>query len=124
MAPGIRYDRWFLPLAVPLGLGPNNSDLRFESGHLHVKMGWAFAADIPLTSITKAEATNARVYAAGVHFGFGHWLVNGSRKGLVDLTIDPPAQATMWKKSLTVRHLRLSVTDPDAFVAACMSTTT
>ncbi len=28
-------------------------------------MGWAFAADIPLTSITKAEATNARVYAAG-----------------------------------------------------------
>ncbi len=30
--------------------------------------GWAFAADILLTSITKAEATNARAYAAGVHF--------------------------------------------------------
>lgn len=86
----LRFDRWFLPLAVPLGLGPKNSELWVGAGSLHVKMGWAFAAYIPLTSITKAEATNARVYAAGVHFGFGRWLVNGSRKGLVALTIDPP----------------------------------
>lgn len=61
----LRFDRWFLPLAVPLGLGPKNSELWVGAGSLHVKMGWAFAADIPLTSITKAEATNARVYAAG-----------------------------------------------------------
>lgn len=101
----LRFDRWFLPLAVPLGLGPKNSELWVGAGSLHVKMGWAFAADIPLTSITKAEATNARVYAAGVHFGFGRWLVNGSRKGLVALTIDPPEQAKMWKKSMTVREL-------------------
>lgn len=55
----LRFDRWFLPLAVPLGLGPKNSELWVGAGSLHVKMGWAFAADIPLTSITKAEATNA-----------------------------------------------------------------
>lgn len=115
----LRFDRWFLPLAVPLGLGPKNSELWVGAGSLHVKMGWAFAADIPLTSITKAEATNARVYAAGVHFGFGRWLVNGSRKGLVALTIDPPEQAKMWKKSMTVRELWVSVTDPDALVTAC-----
>lgn len=60
-----------------------------------------------------------RVYAAGVHFGFGRWLVNGSRKGLVALTIDPPEQAKMWKKSMTVRELWVSVTDPDALVTAC-----
>lgn len=115
----LRFDRWFLPLTVPLGLGPKNSELWVGAGSLHVKMGWAFAADIPLTSITKAEATNARVYAAGVHFGFGRWLVNGSRKGLVALTIDPPEQAKMWKKSMTVRELWVSVTDPDALVTAC-----
>ena len=115
----LRFDRWALPLTVPVGLGPKQSELRFEAGSLHVKMGWAFTADIPLTSITNAEPTNARVYAAGVHFLGSRWLVNGSRKGLVALTIEPPVQAKVWRKSVTVGTLWLSVTDPDAFIAAC-----
>jgi hypothetical protein len=114
-----RFDRWFLPLLVPLGLGPKNSELRVEAENLHVKMGWAFTADIPMTSIKSAEATNARVYTAGVHYSFGRWLVNGSGKGLVALTIDPPAQAKVWLKSVTVSSLWVSVTDPDALIAAC-----
>jgi hypothetical protein len=117
----LRFDRWYIPLAVSVGLGPKRSALRIESGNLHVKMGWAFTADIPLTSIRNAEATNKRAYTAGVHFGFGRWLVNGSTKGLVALTIDPPVQAKMWRKSVTVSELWLSVTDPDAFVAACQA---
>jgi hypothetical protein len=117
--PELRLDRWYLPLAVSVGLGPKNSELRIEAGNLHVQMGWGFTADIPLTSITNAEATNKRAYTAGVHFGFGRWLVNGLTKGLVALTLDPPAQAKMWRKSVTVSELWLSVTDPDAFVAAC-----
>ncbi len=93
----LRFDRWFLPLAVPLGLGPKNSELWVGAGSLHVKMGWAFAADIPLTSITKAEATNARVYAAGVHFGFGRWLVNDM--GPVARYLGPlvPKQTLLWQ---------------------------
>jgi hypothetical protein len=117
--PELRFDRWFLPLSVPLGLGPKNSDLRMENGDLHVKMGWGFVADIPLTSITKAEASNTRVYAAGVHFLGSRWLVNGSLKGLAALTIEPPAEAKVWRKSVKVGTLVLSVTDPDAFIAAC-----
>lgn len=35
----LRFDRWFLPLSVPLGLGPKNSELRVEAGNLHIKMG-------------------------------------------------------------------------------------
>jgi hypothetical protein len=117
--PELRFDRWFLPLSVPIGLGPKNSALRVEAGNLHVKMGWAFTADIPLTSIKSAEPTNARVYSAGVHYGFGRWLVNGSFKGLVTLTIEPAAPARFWNWPVTVRELWISVTDPDAFVAAC-----
>jgi hypothetical protein len=49
----------------------------------------------------------------------GRWLVNGSGKGLVALTIEPPAQAKVWRKSVTVRSLWVSVTDPDALIAAC-----
>jgi hypothetical protein len=117
----LRFDRWFLPLSVPLGLGPSNSAVRVEGGALRVKMGWAFYADIPLTSITSAEATDERVFAAGVHYSSGRWLVNGSGKGLVALTIEPPAQAKVWWKSVTVGSLWVSVTDPDGLVAACTS---
>ena len=119
MRPELRFDRWFLPLSVPIGLGPKNSELRVEAGNLHVKMGWAFSADIPLTSIKSAEPINTRVYSAGVHYGFGRWLVNGSVKGLVKLTIEPAARAQVLKMAVTVRELWVSVTDRDALVAAC-----
>jgi hypothetical protein len=115
----LRFDRWYLPLAVPAGLGPKHSELRVEAGDLHVKMGWAFSAVIPLTSITSAEPVETRVYSAGVHYGFGRWLVNGSYKGLVKLTIEPAVQAKMWRRSSTVKELWISVTDPDELIAAC-----
>jgi hypothetical protein len=118
----LRFDRWYLPLSVPLGLGPNNSELRVEDGNLHVKMGWAFQADIPLASIKNAQPSNARIFEAGVHFWRSRWLVNGSRKGLVELTIEPAAQGKTWWKSVTVGTLVVSVTDPDALIAACTAT--
>jgi hypothetical protein len=115
----LRYERWYLPLSVPLGLGPSHSEVRVEAGTLHVKMGWAFDADIPLASITQAEAANERVFTWGVHYSGGRWLVNGSGKGLVALTIEPSVQAKVWIKSVTLRSLWVSVTDPDALIAAC-----
>lgn len=72
-----------------------------------------------MTSIKSAEATNARVYLAGVQYSFGRWLVNGSTKGLVALTIEPPAEAKAWRMSVTSGTLVVSVTDRDAFVADC-----
>jgi hypothetical protein len=115
----LRFDRWYRPLAVAVGLGPTNSELRLEGGSLRVKMGWAFNAEIPLSSIKSAEATNERVFTAGVHVMGSRWLVNGSRKGLVQLTLDPPVPASVWWKSITLKVLILSVTDPDALIAAC-----
>ncbi len=115
----LRYERRFLPLLVPLGLGPGYSEVRVAEGALHVKMGWAFDAHIPLASIISAEATNARVFAAGVHYSGGRWLVKGSGKGLVALTIEPPAQARIWIISVPLHSLWISVTNPDALIAAC-----
>ena len=112
-------------MSVPLGLGPMNSKVRVEAGTMHVKMGWAFNADIPLssitsmTSITRAEAKTARIYVLGVHVWGDRWLVNASLKGLVALKIEPPAQAKAWRKSVTVNELWVSVTDPDVLIAAC-----
>lgn len=116
----LRFDRWYLPLAVAVGLGPKASELRVDGGNLHVKMGWAFNADIPLTSIKNAEpAADARVFVAGVHILGSRWLVNGSRTGLVALTIEPAVPAKVWRKSVSVGTLVVSVTDPDEFIAVC-----
>ncbi len=115
----VRFERWYLPLAVPLGLGPERSEVRVEDQTLHVKMGWAFEAHIPLASIVDAQPTDARPLSRGVHHSRGRWLVNGSGKGLVALTIDPPVRAKCCGVSASVRSLWVSVTDPDALIAAC-----
>ena len=115
----LRYERWFLPLSVPFGLGPNKSEIRIADGALHVKFGWGFRTTVPLASITKAEPNNDRVYAWGAHGWRGRWLVNGSSKGMVELTIDPPAKAHVMGVPTKLRTLWVSVTDPDALIEAC-----
>lgn len=115
----LRYEKWFLPLAVPLGLGPKNSEVKIEGGVLHVKFGWGFSATVPLSSITNAEPNNDRVYSWGAHGWRGRWLVNGSSKGVVELTIDPPTTAKVMGVPTTLRTLWVSVTDPDALIEAC-----
>ncbi|MGD1171505.1 hypothetical protein ACKUVQ_22055 [Mycobacterium seoulense] len=115
----LRYDRWYLPLSVPVGLGPKRSEIRVDGETLHVKMGWAFAADIPLASITGAARAHDRAFTLGVHYSGGRWLVNGSGKGLVALTIEPPVRAKAVGRSISLRELWVSVTDPDALIAAC-----
>lgn len=117
----LRYERWYVLLSTPLGLGPKSSEVRVQDGTLHVKMGWAFDAHIPVASITHAEASGDRTFTAGVHYSSGRWLVNGSRKGLVVLTIEPPVPAKAALRSVQLRSLVVSVTDPDALIAACTS---
>ena len=118
----LRFDRWYLPLAMAVGLGPKNCELRVETDNLYVKMGWAFTAEIPLAAIKSARISNERVFSAGVHGMGSRWLVNGSRKGLVALTIDPPVPAKIWIRKISVRELMLGVTDPNALIAACTAT--
>jgi hypothetical protein len=113
----LRYERWFLPISVPLGLGPRHSEVRVENGTLHVRMGWGFNADVPLSAITDAKPNTDRVFAWGAHGWRGRWLVNGSSKGIVELTIDPPARAHVMGVPIKLRTLYVSVTDPDALIA-------
>jgi hypothetical protein len=115
----LRYESWFLPLATPLGLGPGRSDVTVADGVLHVFMGWGFSADIPLASIKNAQRNDDRVLGWGVHGWRGRWLVNGSSKGIVELTIDPPVLAKVVGVQTSLRTLRISVTDPDALIASC-----
>lgn len=115
----ISYAPWYRRLAAPLGLGPKRAVLRIDDNKLHVEMGWAFNADIPLTSIADARQAGQRFIEIGVHGRRGEWLVNGSGNNVVELALDPPVQARAVLRQIELRTLRVSVTDPDALIAAC-----
>ena len=79
------YQRWFVPLAMPLGLGPKRSDVSIRDDTLRVVMGWGFSAEIPLASIKDARPCQGRVFTLGVHGGWrgrlaGQRLVAGHRR--------------------------------------------
>jgi len=119
MATELRYERWFLPLSVPLGLGPKQAEVRIADGVLHVKFGWGFRAEVPLSSIVRAEENHDRVYSWGAHGWRGRWLVNGSSQGIVELTIDPATTARVLGVPVKLSTLGVSVTEPQALIEAC-----
>jgi len=88
----LRFDRWYTPSRCRVGLGPKRSALRTESGTFTSRWGGVYRRHSPDVD-QECRGDQQRAYTAGVHFGFGRWLVNGSTKGLVALTIDPPVQA-------------------------------
>ncbi|EUA02294.1 hypothetical protein I546_6167 [Mycobacterium kansasii 732] len=88
-----------------------------QDGTLRVKFGWGFNVGIPLASIKDAKPHHDRVYTWGAHGFRGRWLVNGSSKGIVEMTVDPPARAKVMGVPVTLKSLYVSVTDPDALIA-------
>ncbi len=114
-----RYDRWCGWLLGLLGMGRRRSQVVVGHDAVRVRMGWAFRADVPRSSIVWAERSEGRVLGWGVHGWRGRWLVNGSSHGLVGLEIDPPVPSRVVGFPGRLRELRLSVEQPDRFAEAC-----
>ena len=113
----IRYGA-FRPLLSVLGAGPAFSGLDLDGERLRVRMGWSFRTDIPRRSIGGAEPFRGLVGGIGVHGWRGKWLVNGAAKGIVRITIDPPARAYVLGVPVRLRQLDVSVTAPEELIAA------
>lgn len=105
--------------ALPaLGLTRSSSYVEVGPGEVVVRMGWAFHAVVPRTSIRAAAHDHDAVWGWGVHGWGGRWLVNGSSSGLVRIDIDPPARARTAGVPVSLHTLRVSVEDPDGLIAA------
>jgi hypothetical protein len=112
------YAKVLLPLFVALGMGPRVSGVEVGTDTVRVRMGWMFAADVSRSAIRSAEPDSAPVFGWGVHGFGGRWLVNGSSRGLVRLGIDPACRARVIGVPVRLHTLRLSLAEPDAFLAA------
>jgi hypothetical protein len=106
------------PLLSALGMGPGFSRVELDNDTLHVVMGWAFRAAIPVGQITGVRQRGGLVGGIGVHGWRGRWLVNGATTGLLVITIDPPVRAWATGFPVQLRELTLSLEDPDALSVA------
>jgi hypothetical protein len=106
--------RWLLPVFM---MGPRTSWVEVRPSELYVRMGFAFRATIPRSAITAIERAG-RPLSIGVHGWRGRWMVNGSRRGIVKITIEPAASGSFNGIPLHLREVRIGLADPDAFLAA------
>lgn len=100
-----------------MGMGPRASAVEVADGHLRVRMGWAFAADIPVAQVRSAVQRTRPVLDCGVHGWRGRWNVNGVFTGLVEIHIEPAVQAHVLRFPVRLRELRIGVDDPTTLIA-------
>jgi hypothetical protein len=108
----------FRPLLSALGMGPAFSRIELRAERLLVRMGWAFSADVPRSAIGAVTPSDGPVGGIGVHGWRGSWLVNGSMRGLVSISLKPPQRARVMGVPVRLRTLILSVDERDALIAA------
>ena len=120
----LSYNRFMKVLMTPLWSGPRRSWVRVDGESVRVRMGFAFSAVVPRASIIDASRVEGRVISAGAHGWRGRWLVNGSSRGLVTMSIDPAGHAVVLGFRVSLRQLTLSLEQPDQFLVAIGRRTT
>ncbi len=114
------YWKPLLPLMVVAGAGPSTAQITIEQDVLRVQMGWFwFRATVPLRCIAHARRSANAWFSVGVHTdGMRGWIVNGSPKGMVHLTIEPAATGRFAGLAIRVSNLWLSLEEPDELLRA------
>ncbi|MGI5129976.1 hypothetical protein ACQEVB_24460 [Pseudonocardia sp. CA-107938] len=75
----------------------------------------AFRARIPRTSVHDVRRSRLPVLSWGVHGWAGRWLVKGSCRGVVRMTIQAPASARVCGLRVRLTDLAVSLEQPDQF---------
>ena len=105
-----------------LGIIPSRCYVEVDDQEMRVRMTWAFRATVPRSSVRSAALDHEPVMGWGAHGWRGRWLVNGSSSGIVRVEIDPPDLGLVMGWPVKLRVLRVSVDDPDGFIAALTPT--
>jgi hypothetical protein len=101
--------------------GPRRCRVVVTADRLSVVMGvgaWAFAGTVARSSVTQVARVAGPVWAWGAHGWRGRWLVNGSSRGLVEVTIQPAGRGRCLVVPVRLARLTVSLEEPDEFIAA------
>jgi hypothetical protein len=105
--------------ALVTPFGGRHGTLTVSDDDVAVRYGALFSADIPRAAIRSVgRASTSRGWAIGAHGWKGRWVVNGSRRELVELVLEPPVRGRTMGVGVTVRSLVVSVEDPAGLIAA------
>jgi hypothetical protein len=118
---GLSFSPFMRALTTPILAGPRRCHVVVTDDRLLVVMGaggWAFSAAVPRSSITQVDRVTGPVWAWGAHGWQGRWLVNGSSRGLVQITIEPDGRGSCLGFPIKLRQLTVSLDEPDQFVSA------
>ncbi len=105
---------WFRPLGALLG-GVRGA-VEVTGDELKVRFGVMFRASVPRSAIRSAKPAKGPTLGWGAHGWRGRWLVNGSSRGRVTITIDPVARGWVTGVPVKLRELTVSVDDPDGLI--------
>ncbi len=102
-----------------IGCGPRASGVEVDATTVHARLGWSGNVTIPRSSIVAAERVGTVPFwlGIGVHGWAGTWALNGSRTGVVRLTIDGPANGRTLIIPFSPKTLYVSLEDPEGFVS-------
>jgi hypothetical protein len=119
----MRYTPFVRVLLTLILAGPRQTQVHLDDRELRVRMGlggWCYTTRVPRSSIRSVEVRTEplRGWGWGAHGWRGRWLVNGSMRGLVDITVDPPARARCLGWPIRLRLLIVSLEEPASFVEA------
>jgi hypothetical protein len=114
----IRFESWYRPLSTLFGLPPSSAYVEVGDRDVAVRMGWAFSARFPRSAVASTSPLNRRPLSRGVHGFAGRWLVNGSGRGIIAMSLRPPQRAYVCGVPIRLRELFVSVNDPQAAAAA------
>lgn len=108
----IRYGnpwKWILPLFL---LPARFAYVRIDGDTVKVRMGWAFRAKFPRSSV-ESVSDHRPVVSIGAHGWKGRWLVNGAHRPIATVRLSPVARGRVLGVAVTLRELMLSVEDRD-----------
>lgn len=117
----LSFNRLMKVVMTALLAGPRRCRVELTGDRLKVTMGlagWAFSSSLRRSAIVRAERVRGPVWGWGAHGWRGRWLVNGSSRGLVRVTVEPHGRGRCLVVPVKIRQLTLSLDRPDEFLAA------
>lgn len=110
----IRFERWYSLLSSALWLRPADSFVEVRDDEVECRMGWAFRARFPRSTVARTTRLQTKPLSRGVHGFAGRWLVNGSGDQILAVELEPPQQARVLGVPVRLEQLLVSLDDPEA----------